>query len=228
MTDAQAVTRALGGRWHGAYGTACCPAHEDRHALAVAQGRPRRAAAGLLPRGLRVGRRGLRPARAGAAAAEGGDQGHRGSRGGRGSRRPGGSRGTARRGRRLDAAPARRAGAGGGRAPSRAPRPSATCAAAGSRAPCPTPCASTPPAGTAPPRGDAPPSWPSSRVPLPRTASPSFAVHRTYLTREGRKIAPAADAKMMLGATLGGAVRLRGEHAAGTPPSSWPRASRPR
>ena len=33
-------------------------------------------------------------------------------------------------------------------------------------------------------------------------------MHRTYLTREGRKIAPAEDAKMMLGATLGGAVRL--------------------
>ena len=39
--------------------------------------------------------------------------------------------------------------------------------------------------------------------------APSFAVHRTYLTREGRRITPAADAKLMLGATLGGAVRLR-------------------
>ncbi|MCR9061806.1 MAG: toprim domain-containing protein [Rhodobacteraceae bacterium] len=29
--DAEAVTRLLGGRWHGSYGTACCPAHEDRH-----------------------------------------------------------------------------------------------------------------------------------------------------------------------------------------------------
>ena len=28
--DAEAVTRALGGRWHGSYGTARCPAHEDR------------------------------------------------------------------------------------------------------------------------------------------------------------------------------------------------------
>ena len=28
--NAQELTRALGGRWHGSYGTACCPAHEDR------------------------------------------------------------------------------------------------------------------------------------------------------------------------------------------------------
>ncbi len=28
--DAEAITRALGGRWHGSYGTARCPAHEDR------------------------------------------------------------------------------------------------------------------------------------------------------------------------------------------------------
>ncbi len=28
--NAEALTRALGGRWHGSYGTACCPAHEDK------------------------------------------------------------------------------------------------------------------------------------------------------------------------------------------------------
>lgn len=30
MTAAE-ITRSLGGRWHGSYGTARCPAHEDRH-----------------------------------------------------------------------------------------------------------------------------------------------------------------------------------------------------
>ncbi len=28
--NAEALTKALGGRWHGSYGTASCPAHEDR------------------------------------------------------------------------------------------------------------------------------------------------------------------------------------------------------
>jgi len=27
---AAGLTKALGGRWHGRYGTACCPAHVDR------------------------------------------------------------------------------------------------------------------------------------------------------------------------------------------------------
>lgn len=30
MTEAERITRALRGRWHGRYGTACCPAHGDR------------------------------------------------------------------------------------------------------------------------------------------------------------------------------------------------------
>src|SRR5215211_1243809 len=30
MTDAAALTRRLGGKWHGGYGTARCPAHEDQ------------------------------------------------------------------------------------------------------------------------------------------------------------------------------------------------------
>jgi hypothetical protein len=29
MTGAEDITRALGGKWHGRYGTACCPAHDD-------------------------------------------------------------------------------------------------------------------------------------------------------------------------------------------------------
>ena len=28
--NAQSLTQALGGRWHGSYGTARCPAHDDR------------------------------------------------------------------------------------------------------------------------------------------------------------------------------------------------------
>lgn len=31
MTEAEHITRALHGRWHGRYGTACCPAHGDRN-----------------------------------------------------------------------------------------------------------------------------------------------------------------------------------------------------
>lgn len=31
MTEAERITRALGGRWYGSYGAAACPAHEDRH-----------------------------------------------------------------------------------------------------------------------------------------------------------------------------------------------------
>ena len=27
---ARDLTKDLGGRWHGSYGTACCPAHDDR------------------------------------------------------------------------------------------------------------------------------------------------------------------------------------------------------
>jgi hypothetical protein len=30
MTNARTLTRDLGGRWHGSYGTARCPAHDDR------------------------------------------------------------------------------------------------------------------------------------------------------------------------------------------------------
>ncbi len=27
---AKSLTKSLGGHWHGSYGTACCPAHDDR------------------------------------------------------------------------------------------------------------------------------------------------------------------------------------------------------
>ena len=29
--DARDIIQALGGRWHGGYGTARCPAHEDKN-----------------------------------------------------------------------------------------------------------------------------------------------------------------------------------------------------
>ena len=39
MTTARTITRDLGGRWHGSYGTARCPAHDDRNAsLSVRDG----------------------------------------------------------------------------------------------------------------------------------------------------------------------------------------------
>lgn len=31
MTEAERITAALKGRWHGRYGLACCPAHDDRN-----------------------------------------------------------------------------------------------------------------------------------------------------------------------------------------------------
>jgi hypothetical protein len=38
--DAKALTEALGGRWHGHYGIARCPAHDDRHAsLSIGDGK---------------------------------------------------------------------------------------------------------------------------------------------------------------------------------------------
>ena len=30
VVNAESLTKALGGRWHGSYGTARCPAHEDK------------------------------------------------------------------------------------------------------------------------------------------------------------------------------------------------------
>ena len=37
--DAHALTDALGGKWYGSYGKACCPSHEDRHpSLSISDG----------------------------------------------------------------------------------------------------------------------------------------------------------------------------------------------
>ncbi len=37
--NAEELTRALNGRWHGSSGTACCPAHQDKHpSLSVRDG----------------------------------------------------------------------------------------------------------------------------------------------------------------------------------------------
>ncbi len=39
MTDARTICDALGGRWHGSYGMACCPCHEDREpSLSITDG----------------------------------------------------------------------------------------------------------------------------------------------------------------------------------------------
>ncbi|WP_283177939.1 hypothetical protein [Gemmobacter sp. 24YEA27] len=35
MTDAERITRALSGRWHGRYGTAMCPAHQNTRSPAL-------------------------------------------------------------------------------------------------------------------------------------------------------------------------------------------------
>ncbi len=40
--NAESLTRALGGRWHGSYGTARCPAHDDRERVnLIADRQPR-------------------------------------------------------------------------------------------------------------------------------------------------------------------------------------------
>jgi hypothetical protein len=40
MSEAQRITLTLKGRWHGSYGVACCPAHDDRNpSLKLADGR---------------------------------------------------------------------------------------------------------------------------------------------------------------------------------------------
>ena len=203
MSDAQTITRALGGRWHGAYGTACCPAHEDRHpSLSLRDGRDGRLLAychaGCDWTAVADALRGLGhlPGRGEAPAP-------------------------------LDPA-RRRAREREGRQEARRRAEQALRCWQGTR-----PLAGTPAEAYLRGRGITgplprtlrfhPACWhgPTARrrpalVALVEGApaahgAPSFAVHRTYLTRQGRKIAPPEDAKMMLGATLGGAVRLRGE-----------------
>ncbi len=197
--DAEAVTWALGGCWHGAYGTACCPAHDDRTpSLSLKDGRDGRLLAychaGCDWRDVRDALRGLGhlPGRGEAPAP-------------------------------LD--PALRA------AREREEREEAERRAAqalrcwrGTR-----PLAGTPAEAYPRGRGIAGPLPPTLRFhptcwhgPTARRhpalvarveGAERFAVHRTYLMRDGHKIdrrdaARRDDAKMMLGATLGGAVRL--------------------
>ena len=195
MTGAREITHALGGRWRGSYGTARCPAHDDRSpSLSLRDGRDGRllaychagcdwrAVADAL-RGL-----GLLPGRGGTVGLVD-------------------PAGRAERAREEREEAARRA------------RQARWCWR-GAR-----PLAGTPAERYLRSRGIAGPLPPTLRfhpacwhAPSARRRPalvalvegvPTFAVHRTYLTAEGRKIAPAEDAKLMLGATLGGAVRLR-------------------
>ena len=200
--DAQTVTHALGGRWHGAYGTACCPAHDDRSpSLSLKDGRDGRLLAychaGCDWRDVRDALRGLghlpgrgeAPAPVDPAVREAREREE--PRGGRAPRRSGPAL--------LAGHPAPRGHAGGG-LPAR-PR---DCGAPALR-----PCASTPPAGTAPPRAATPPWSRASRAPsASRCTAPTSGA-----TGAGSTVDDAArreDAKMMLGHTLGGAVRLAG------------------
>ena len=204
MTDARAVTRALKGRWHGGYGTARCPTHEDRHpSLSLRDGRDGRllaychagcdwAAVACALRGL-----GLLPSRDGiGAAGPAVDPALRAVREREEreeiARRARQARWCWRGTRPLASTPAERYLHGRGIA---GPLPASlrfhpTCWHA--------PTARRRPALVARVEGAA-----------AAVGVPTFAVHRTYLTAEGRKIAPAEDAKLMLGATLDGAVRLR-------------------
>jgi hypothetical protein len=43
MKDARSITLALGGRWHGRYGTARCPVHNDREPSLKVKDDPRKA-----------------------------------------------------------------------------------------------------------------------------------------------------------------------------------------
>ena len=210
MTDARAVTRALEGHWHGGYGTARCPAHEDRHpSLSLRDGRDGRllaychagcdwATVACALRGL-----GLLPGRGGTVGPI--DPATRAAR----EREERAS--AARRARQarwcwegtqvLAGTPAER-----------------YLRARGITGPLPSSLRFHPTCWHAPTARRRP-----ALVALVE-GGPTFAVHRTYLTPEGRKIAPAEDAKLMLGATLGGAVRLR---AGRTGSRGRPRAAEP-
>lgn len=193
--DARAVTQALEGRWHGGHGTARCPAHDDRRpSLSLRDGRDGRL---------------LAYCHAGCGWTAVADalrsQGLLRGRDGRGGAADPAEREALEREARREAA--RRAD-------------QARRCWEGTR-----PIADTPAERHLRARG--------LTGPLPRTlrfhaacwhgptarrrpamvalveGAPGTAVHRTYLTRDGRKITPPEDARLMLGATLGGAVRLR-------------------
>ena len=201
--DAQAVTHALGGRWHGAYGTAPCPAHDDRSpSLSLKDGRDGRLLAychaGCDWRAVRDALRGM---------------GHLPGRGEAPTPLDPAVKEAREREERRDAE--RRAA-------------QALRCWKGTR-----PLAGTPAEAYLRGRGITGPLPPTLRFhpacwhgPTARRhpalvarveGAERFAVHRTYLARDGRgrridhhDAGRREDAKMMLGHTLGGAVRLAG------------------
>lgn len=216
MTDARSITSALGGRWHGRYGTARCPAHDDRRpSLSLADGQDGRLLAhchagcafaavldALRGLGLVEGRSDWRPPT--------GDE-------------------LAQR-RAEEQAEAEKRAAQAARCWAEAQPIAGT---AGERylrrrgVTCPLPdtlrfhrdCWHGPSAQRLP-----------AMVALVEGAE-RCAVHRSYITPDGARKAPLEPARMMLGTTAGGAVRLLGGHrrlvvAEGIePPSASPRAS---
>ena len=199
MTDAASIIRALGGRWHGRYGTARCPAHDDRHpSLSLADGDDGR----LLAR-----------CHASCAFAEvWGALRERGLVGDHGApfdKTVDHARTVERR--QAEAADAARRAAQAERCWREA-----------------RPIAGTPAErylrrrGVTAPLGEAlrfhPACWhgPTARRHPAMVArvegADGFAVHRTYLAPDGSGKAALEPAKMMLGATAGGAVRLLGGH----------------
>ena len=192
--DAQEVTRALGGHWHGGYGTARCPAHDDRiPSLSLRDGHTGRLLvcchAGCDWRDIKNALRAL---------------GHLPGRGEAPAPIDPAVRAAREREEREEAA--RRA------------RQARWCwkgtqALAGTPAerylrgrgivgPLPSSLRFHPACWHAPTARRHP-----ALVALVEGA-PDFAVQRIYLTPEGRQHAPAEDAKRMLGTTEGGAARL--------------------
>ena len=195
--DARTVTAALGGRWHTGYGTARCPAHDDRTpSLSLRDGRDGRLLAychagcewtavadALRAQGLLPGRgRGRPPAAVNPAARAAREREEREEA----ARRARQARWCWEGARAVEDTPAER-----------------YLLARGITGPLPRTLRYHPACWHAPTARRRP-----ALVALVEGSS-SFAVHRTYLTREGRKLEPAGDAKLMLGTTLGGAVRLR-------------------
>ena len=208
--DARGITRALGGRWHGSYGTACCPAHDDRRpSLSLRDGRDGRLLAychagcgwtavadALRARGLMAGQgsgqRGAAAPDLAARAAREREEREEARKRGRQARWC--WKGT----RPIEGTPAEAYLRGRGiagplprtlrfhpacwHAPTARKRPALVALVQGTNS------------------ADGVPSAPG----VPST----FAVHRTYLTAKGRKLEPAGDAKLSLGPVLGGAVRL--------------------
>jgi hypothetical protein len=193
MSDAERITRALGGHWHGPYGLALCPAHDNMAspALSLSDGREGRLLAkcfagccfaeilsALRARGLAAGSVGaasrdpsLAPARRAGEAA------HNEKR--------------ASQARRLWAETAPIAGTA---AEAYLRRRGITCILPGTLR-------------------HHPDCWHPAARRLPALvalveAGDAFAVHRTYLAADGSGKAKVEPAKAMLGAVSGGAVRL--------------------